>query len=623
MTEATTEAKTTLVNEAALGGWRAVATTATLVAAAVFFYPLWLDIPLLDPDEGIHAAIAQEMVDRGEWCVPQFRGQPFLDKPILFFWTQAASLWLFGESEAAVRLPGLLFGLLGTATTRLLAARLLGRSVGWVAALFYGTMVLPVALAQAAAHDVALVPWINLTILFLWQSHQSATARLAANWTIAAAVVLALSILTKGLVGPAIVATVFGSYLLTSRQLSLRAAAPVVAALALAVLLAGAWYLVVEYRMSGYLYYYFVERHLLGFATASQPHGDAPWWYYLPVLLGGGLPWITYLPVTIREQWAERAGRRTFPSNQSGQEKSGEKTAGIGEKIARANAREWAAESAVDRLSVSPGRGERAGGPLLLCWCWLVGGFLLLTLARSKMVTYLWPLFPSVAVLAAVSWSKLLAGTLSIAGRNALARNLVPSGFAAPLVLAIVLVVVQQIFALRLPKNVWGAVILSGVSAWIPSLLVWRGWTRMMFHAAVLSTVAQFVALVTTVLPLVAETTTAKSLAEHYNHQGHLPHRLLVAEERIGSLVFYLDAGLRAVLRANQLAVVRLDAIGECEPGTVLAISEQVVRRKGLADAVAGLRYQRAGRFRLYEADEFSQRLLLSSSAGIAVAGQK
>ena len=129
-------------------------------------FPAVRPFPLLDPDEGLHASIAQEMVERGNWITPHFLGRPFLDKPILYFWVQAASLRLFGFNEAAVRLPGLMFGLLGAATTGLLAWRMFGRTTGWIAGIFYATTILPTALAQAASHDVALVPWVNLAILF-------------------------------------------------------------------------------------------------------------------------------------------------------------------------------------------------------------------------------------------------------------------------------------------------------------------------------------------------------------------------------------------------------------------------------------------------------------------------
>ena len=72
---------------------------AIVIAAVMFVFPLFVRFPLLDPDEGLHASIAQEMVERGDWITPRFLGQPFLDKPILYFWIQAASLRVFGSTR--------------------------------------------------------------------------------------------------------------------------------------------------------------------------------------------------------------------------------------------------------------------------------------------------------------------------------------------------------------------------------------------------------------------------------------------------------------------------------------------------------------------------------------------
>src|SRR6267142_5025111 len=90
----------------------------------IYVYPLALRTPLMDPDEGIHATIAQEMVERGDYVIPRYLGVPFRDKPILYSAAQAVSLRIFGMNEAAVRLPGVLFALLGCATTTLLARRM-------------------------------------------------------------------------------------------------------------------------------------------------------------------------------------------------------------------------------------------------------------------------------------------------------------------------------------------------------------------------------------------------------------------------------------------------------------------------------------------------------------------
>ena len=67
-----------------------------------------------------------------------------------------------------------------------------------------------------------------------------------------------------------------------------------------------------------------------------------------------------------------------------------------------------------------------------------------------------------------------------------------------------------------------------------------------MLAASTLTTALQFAVALTLILPIVAENFTARHLAEYFNRSGRIPIRLLVAEERLGSLVFYLDPALRA-----------------------------------------------------------------------------
>jgi 4-amino-4-deoxy-L-arabinose transferase len=89
----------------------------------------------------------------------------------------------------------------------------------------------------------------------------------------------------------------------------------------------------------GYLYYYFVERHLQGYLTATQRHAGRPFWYYLPIVLGGALPWTGYLAGALR---------------------------------------------------------SAAGNPLrLILWAWFAIGLVFLSIGESKLVTYALPLFRS------------------------------------------------------------------------------------------------------------------------------------------------------------------------------------------------------------------------------------
>jgi 4-amino-4-deoxy-L-arabinose transferase-like glycosyltransferase len=312
-----------------------------VIAALLYLTPLLLDAPLTDPDEGRHAAISQEMIERGDFVVPRLFGSPFFDKPILFFWAQALSMRLFGMSTAAARLPGMVFALLGIATTGWFARTLLDARAGWLAAGCYATMALPFLLAQAPVHDIALVPFTNLAIGLLWRSRHPGSGL---RDPILAGCALGLSILTKGLEGIAIVGVGYAVYLLVTRTLTRRLVVVGVLVLAVAVIVALPWYLAMNAREPGYLRYYFHNRHVLGFTTETQRHGGQAWWYYLPVLIVGGLPWIVYVRKRV--------------------------------------------------LSDAPGT---------LLWIWVTASLLLLSLSNSKAVTYILPIMPAVAILAARS----------------------------------------------------------------------------------------------------------------------------------------------------------------------------------------------------------------------------
>jgi len=597
---------------------------AAVLAAVVFLFPLLLQIPLLDPDEGLAASIAQEMAERGDWVTPRLLGQPFRDKPILFFWAEAISLRTFGMNEAAVRLPGLLFGLLGAVTTALVGWRMFGRTVGLVAGLFYTTMVLPAALAQAAAHDVALVPCINLALLLLWESVRvpsplslwervrvRAGGLLASSGpcarktaltpalsrrerglksallTLSIGVLLGLTVLTKGLVGIALIGVAFGSYLVIARRLTGAVCIRAAAVLGIAAAVAAPWYIVMEAANPGYLRYFFAERHLLGFATASQPHGDEPWWYYLPVLLGGGLPWIGYLPVTIRD-----------------------------DRLRRQSARLAADGTSAQGLAAVPAAAKREGDsrPTLLLWCWLIGGAIFFTAARSKLVTYLWPVFPAAAILAAIGWARLIDGTLTDGARRLWTWTFLPCSLAAPAVLAAALIVVQREFAVQFSWPTWMATILTGFAAWVPLGFWLAGRLRATLSAAVLSAAAQFAVVMALVLPQVGEAASARQLADHFNRLGQVPPQLLTVEARLGSLVFYLNPALRAGLQQGQVQPAKLAQLPRPKADAVLVLPERKVRQAGRYLDLSGVAYLPVGHYRLYRAVDLQSRLLAAAA---------
>jgi 4-amino-4-deoxy-L-arabinose transferase-like glycosyltransferase len=566
---------------------RWLAALAAALAAIVFAFPLTVYFPLLDPDEGLHASIAQEMVERGDWLTPHFMGEPFLDKPILYFWCQALSLRLFGANEAAVRLPGLMFGLLGAITTGLIGRRMFGYTAGWVAGIFYGTMILPVALAQVASHDVALIPCINLAILFLWESERTKSMTAAAGYVGAIGFLLGLTLLTKGLIGVALVLTAYGCYVLVTRRWCAAFFLRGLTALAVAALVALPWFISVEIEHPGFLRYFFIQRHILGFATSTQLHGEAPWWYYLPILIGGGLPWIGYLPVTISEAMEQQVRKN----------KQQEKNVIDYQDGKRPHPNLLPMGEGTDR------------GVMTLLFCWLIGCTVLLSLAHSKLATYLWPVFPAVAVLAAVGWARLLDGALMENARRRLVRTFFFSSISGPIVLPLAVYVAHKVFAFAVPWPVWVGACLVGFAALIPLVFLKKQQWTAMLAASTLSTAVQFVAALTLIVPIVAENLTSRGLAAYFNHTGRIPVRLLVAEERLGSLLFYLDPALRLGLKEKQIGMIFYDEPTEVPPGTIIVLPERRGKQAYQYTELAGLPYKTVGRYRLYEIADSVKRI--------------
>ena len=133
----------------------------------MFVFPLTIPFPLLDPDEGLHASIAQEMVgtrDTRNSSASRFSTSPFSSsgcKPDRCGWLARAG-W-------AMRVPGLMFGLLGVIATGLLGGRMFGSTAGRVAGILYATTILNTA-TDAGQGKEAVISSVTLAILLLWEA---------------------------------------------------------------------------------------------------------------------------------------------------------------------------------------------------------------------------------------------------------------------------------------------------------------------------------------------------------------------------------------------------------------------------------------------------------------------
>ena len=166
-----------------------------VVLPGVLLYPC-LSFHLFEPDEGRYAEIPREMLQRGEWVVPLLQGEPYLDKPPLFYWLVMLSYQMLGVADWTARLVPAL-----AVHGCILLVYLFGRrSVGERAAL-WGALTLMLApafigLGRLLLLDGVLAFFVTLSLLSAREAVRGPDMR--RNWWLLAALACGLGVLTKG-----------------------------------------------------------------------------------------------------------------------------------------------------------------------------------------------------------------------------------------------------------------------------------------------------------------------------------------------------------------------------------------------------------------------------------------
>ncbi|HET9793436.1 MAG TPA: glycosyltransferase family 39 protein [Thermoanaerobaculia bacterium] len=237
--------------------------------------------PFWNRDEADYAAVARAMARGGSLAAPALFGKSFAEKPPLVFWLTAGSFRLFGESEAAGRLPHLVLAALAVALVRRLAARTGAPDRGGAAAAVFATSLLWIVYARLLLTEAALL-FFDLAAIhaLLSLSRRFRPAALAG-----AAGALAGALLAKGPVALAAPA-LFAAGSITGGRPRGRSILGFAAAAAIATALTAPWWLG---RGSGTAA--FLARENVGrFLRAREGHGG-PFLYYVPVLVAGLFPW--------------------------------------------------------------------------------------------------------------------------------------------------------------------------------------------------------------------------------------------------------------------------------------------------------------------------------------------
>ncbi|MCB1056138.1 MAG: glycosyltransferase family 39 protein, partial [Acidobacteria bacterium] len=262
----------------------------------LLYLPILASTPLAEPDEGRYAEIPREMLSSGDFVTPRLNGVLYFEKPVFYYWAVAGAEYVLGQNELAARSITLLSGLLGVLLTFYLGTSMGSRRLGVYGAAILAVSPLWATFSRVNTIDLCVSVWITATLAAFWWASRDGAGKKPWYALFAAS---ALAVLTKGLIGMVLPGGVIFVYLLLSRRWKLLLRVPWITGTLLFAAIAVPWHVLVAQRNPSFLWFYFVHEHFLRYTT-DVAERTGPAWYYLPVLLVGLLPWSGLLPASWR-----------------------------------------------------------------------------------------------------------------------------------------------------------------------------------------------------------------------------------------------------------------------------------------------------------------------------------
>ncbi|MGF6113483.1 lipid IV(A) 4-amino-4-deoxy-L-arabinosyltransferase [Pseudomonas frederiksbergensis] len=257
------------------------------------------------PDETRYAQISQDMLLDGNWVVPHFMGVRYFEKPVAGYWMIALGQALFGQNLFGVRFASALSTGLSVLLCFLIARRLWNDPrKSFACALLYMSFTIVAGQAGYANLDPQFTFWVNLSLVALWFALGSTSrGQRLLSWAVLG-LACGMGFMTKGFLAwllPVLIAVPWMLWQKRWRELLIYGPLAIIIAIAVSL----PWALAVHAQEPDYWRFFFWHEHIRRFAGDDAQH-DAPWWFYLPLLLAFSLPWAVLLPPALKQAWQTR-----------------------------------------------------------------------------------------------------------------------------------------------------------------------------------------------------------------------------------------------------------------------------------------------------------------------------
>ena len=276
----------------------------TIRITILFFIPLLLYVmllpfaPLMEPDEGRYSAIPSAMNATGDYVTPRLKQAVYFEKPPLAYWATAIAFKVFGENEFSSRLFAALCAWGCILLTYRMGLFFHDTRTGLYAAAVLTTFLYHATIGRINILDMPIAFFVCMAI---WSGFRylASTERRKIRLVLLY-VFCALAFLIKGLIGIVFPFGVVIVWLIISRRWrdSFSLFSPFGILFFAAITMP--WLVLVQKANPDFFRFFFIQEHLLRYATRMHDHYQ-PFYYYLPIILAGTLPWCAFLPEVLRD----------------------------------------------------------------------------------------------------------------------------------------------------------------------------------------------------------------------------------------------------------------------------------------------------------------------------------
>jgi 4-amino-4-deoxy-L-arabinose transferase-like glycosyltransferase len=251
----------------------------------LFFFGL-SSFGLIGADEPRYAQVAREMLARRDWITPTLSGQPWLEKPPLYYWQAMIVYRIFGVSDWAARLPSAIDASLLVIAIYFFLRRF-GPGSELDGALMIASAAGVVGFARAASTDMPLAATFTIAMLGWYAWYET-------NWKGYLGgfyAFLALGTLAKGPLAGFLAAAVITLFAISKADYRIVMRTLWIPGLLLFCALSLPWYIGVQAKNPDFFRIFILQHNLARFGTNLYHHKE-PFWYYVPVTLLGLVPWV-------------------------------------------------------------------------------------------------------------------------------------------------------------------------------------------------------------------------------------------------------------------------------------------------------------------------------------------